>query len=104
MTNRAAAAWLALALFVGALIAGFVPVHANDVGCGSAFAGEIDKTGAAVARYGDVLNGRSADYEAACADRRGTQRAFVIPLLVIAAVGGGFLLLTARTAAPRTSA
>lgn len=101
MGNRTAAGLLAVALLVAALIAGTATVHANDVSCGSAFA--ADDSAASTAQFGDdigdALNGRdfnTTDYEADCANRRTTQLAFVIPLLVVGALGGGYLLLTAR--------
>jgi hypothetical protein len=116
MSNKIAVAWLALAVIIGALIAGFVPVHVNDASCGSAF--NADDSDAITAQFGanldDIYAGRTpgstVDYKAACADRRGTQMAFVIPLLIVSVLGGGFLLLTAQRTesatptAPRTSA
>jgi hypothetical protein len=98
LTNRAAAAWLAGLLLVAALIAGLAPVHANDVSCGSALGGGNDE--ASTAQFGEnigaAMGGRAVavDFEADCADRRTTQQAFVIPVLLVAALGGGFLLLT----------
>ena len=100
MSNRAAAAWLAFALIVGALIAGFVPVHTSGVACGSAF--NADDGDAITAQFGadldDIYAGRPAgttsDFKAACEDRRGAQRAFVIPALIVGVLGGAFVVMT----------
>lgn len=101
MSNRAAAAWLAGLVIAAALIAGFVPVDANGVSCGAAFSG--GNRDASVAQFGedigDAMSGfardTATDYEADCADRRSTQRTFVIPLLIVGVLVGGFLVLTA---------
>jgi hypothetical protein len=105
MNSRVAAAWLVAALIVGALLFGFFPVTANGVSCGSALSGG-SRTDTAVAQYGDDLADALAgqdlngtNYEAACADRRSTQRMFVIPILILGVLGGGFLLLTRRQTA-----
>lgn len=101
MSNRAAIAWLAAALFVGALIAGLMPVHANDISCGSAFSASADE--ARVAQYGDdlgdAMSGRdfsATDYAADCESRVTAQRTFTFPVLIIGALAGGFLILTTR--------
>jgi hypothetical protein len=100
VSNRVAIGVGAAALFLGALIAALVPVHANGISCGSAFGGG-DQQSAVVAQYGDDLSqvmtgldSGSTDYAGDCGDRRGTQAVIVIPLLVIAALAGGYVALT----------
>jgi hypothetical protein len=99
MSNRVAVAWLALALFVGAdrrVRAGArqrrrlrIAFSADETPPSRPSSGTIIADIRAGSHRAHGLQGRLRH-------RRGTQTAFVIPLLVIAAVGGGFLLLTAR--------
>jgi hypothetical protein len=109
VSNRVAIGVAAAVLFLGALIAALVPVHANGISCGSAFGGG-DPRSAVVARYGDdltqVMTGLDSDtdYAGDCADRRGTQVAVVFPLLVIAALAGGYVALTGPKADEKVQA
>jgi hypothetical protein len=105
VSNRLAVAWLAALLFTAGLIAGLVPVHANEVSCGAAFSGgNFDATAAQFGDdIGDAMSGydfSKTDYEADCADRRSSQRLLVVPALVLAGLVGGFLLLTANFGGP----
>lgn len=101
MTNRAAVAWLAGLVLAAALIAGLVPVHADGASCGTALSGgpanyAVDQYKADIE---GIYSGRGAggtDIATDCADRRSSQRMVVIPVLAIAALAGGFLVLTAR--------